>query len=522
MPDWDPKYFLKDEEKLKELGYKQQLLRNLTPLHSFGVSFGVMAVPGTVSALFGYSYATGGPGVMTISWIIVSFFTCFVALTMAEIVSALPTCGGPYFWAATLAPPKYAALAAWMTAWLNLMGLVASNTTAAYGISQMIATAASIKTPDFEVTSSQNIGICAALLVSWGLMNTIGRPFLRHTLYLAIALNICGSLVAAIALLVKAPTHQPASFVFTTFIDRTGLTPDAGWAMRASPAYVACIGSYLGLGTFYGYDASAHLAEETLRADLMAPLGIIAAVGLSALFGFFLIVSLLFSIQNHNILDVLQDRNPVLQIFIDSFGENGGLALFSLSIMSIWFCGLFLTMANSRLIWAFSRDHGVPYFFSKINEKYMAPVRAVTLTTILSFLLCFASLGSTVAYTAVTSIASTGILTSYCIPFLLKVIYHQNFCFRKGPFQLGHFSRFVSLVAVLWILFSCIVLCLPTSTPVTIQTLNYSPIAFGVIAVSAIGFWLLRAMRVFVGPVKNWNAADISNLMEISLTSKNG
>jgi amino acid transporter len=52
---------------------------------------------------------------MTTGWIIVSFFTMFVGLSMAEIVSAIPTAGGPYFWAATLAPPKYAPFFAWFT-----------------------------------------------------------------------------------------------------------------------------------------------------------------------------------------------------------------------------------------------------------------------------------------------------------------------------------------------------------------------------------------------------------------------
>jgi len=44
--------------------------------------------------LFSYGLATGGPAVMTVGWIIVSFFTLIVALGMAEIVSAIPTSGG--------------------------------------------------------------------------------------------------------------------------------------------------------------------------------------------------------------------------------------------------------------------------------------------------------------------------------------------------------------------------------------------------------------------------------------------
>ena len=41
----------------------------------------------------------------------------FVGLGMAEIVSAIPTSGGPYFWAAILAPKEKAAFASWITGW---------------------------------------------------------------------------------------------------------------------------------------------------------------------------------------------------------------------------------------------------------------------------------------------------------------------------------------------------------------------------------------------------------------------
>ena len=54
---------------------------------------------------------------MSVGWIVVSFFTMFIALSMAEIVSAIPTAGGPYYWAAMLAPQKHSAFASWITGW---------------------------------------------------------------------------------------------------------------------------------------------------------------------------------------------------------------------------------------------------------------------------------------------------------------------------------------------------------------------------------------------------------------------
>jgi amino acid transporter len=70
-----------------------------------------------ITTLFQYGLLTGGPGVMSVGWIVVSFFTMFIALSMAEIVSAIPTAGGPYYWAAMLAPQKHSAFASWITGW---------------------------------------------------------------------------------------------------------------------------------------------------------------------------------------------------------------------------------------------------------------------------------------------------------------------------------------------------------------------------------------------------------------------
>lgn len=82
----------------------------------------------------------GGPGVMSVGWIVVSFFTLLVAIAMAEIVSAIPTSGGPYFWAALLAPPRWSPFAAWLTGWFNLLGQVAVTTGISFGTSVSLGT----------------------------------------------------------------------------------------------------------------------------------------------------------------------------------------------------------------------------------------------------------------------------------------------------------------------------------------------------------------------------------------------
>lgn len=208
----------------------------------------------------------------------------------------------------------------------------------------------------YTPTAGKTIGIYAAILISHGTVNTFGVHILRYLNNTSILLHSAGVTAIAIAVLAKAPTHQSAKFVFATFNDGTG---DPGWSVRASPAYVACCGALMSQYTLTGFDASAHLSEETRKASWSAPIGVISSVGFSSLFGFFVILSFLFSIQDFDNTIGSAYGQPVLQILVDIFGDDGAIVLMSLIIICVWHCGLFSMTSNSRMMFAFSRDGGI-------------------------------------------------------------------------------------------------------------------------------------------------------------------
>ncbi|KAF8850395.1 amino acid transporter [Acephala macrosclerotiorum] len=486
----------RDEELLAELGYKQELRRDWGLMHNFGISFSIISVITGITTLFEYGLITGGPGVMSVGWIVVSVFTLIIALGMAEIVSAIPTAGGPYYWAAILAPPKHSAYASWITGWFNFLGQVAVTTGISFGLAGLISTTATVKS-SYVPTAGKTIGIYAAILISHGTVNTFGVHILRYLNNTSIALHSLGVTSIAIAVLAKAPTHQSAKFVFATFYDGTG---DPGWSVRASPAYLACCGALMSQYTLTGFDASAHLSEETRKASWSAPIGVISSVGFSSLFGFFVILSFLFSIQNFDNTVASSYGQPVLQIFVDIFGDDGAVVLMCLVMICVWHCGLFSMTSNSRMMFAFARDGGIPHFFHKVDDRFRSPIRTVWLAAFLSFCLALPSLGSSVAFAAATSIATIGLYISYGIPILIGMIYAGEFNARKGPFNLRALSRPVALVGVGWICFITIIFCLPTTNPVTSQTVNYTVVAVGIIAIFSNAVWLITARKWFVGP----------------------
>jgi amino acid transporter len=143
-----------------------------------------------------------------------------------------------------------------------------------------------------------------------------------------------------------------------------------------------------------------------------------------------------------------------------------------------------------------------PSFFHKVDARFRSPIRTVWLAATLSFILALPSLGSSVAFAAATSIATIGLYISYGLPILIGVIWQDSFKSMKGPFNLGWASRPIALAACAWIGTITVVFCLPTSNPVTDQTLNYTVVAVGIIGIGAILSWVLWARKWFTGPAQ--------------------
>ncbi|KZV67015.1 APC amino acid permease [Peniophora sp. CONT] len=489
-----------DEADLARMGYKQELKCDLSLLQNFGVSFSIISVITGVSSLFLYGLTTGGPAVMVWGWVVVSFFTMMVGLAMAEVCSAHPTSGGPYFWAAMLSPERDAPLASWVTGWFNLLGQVAVTTGISFGCANFISTASTLGT-DYVPTPAKTIGIYAAILITQGLINTFGVRTLKHLNNISVFWHAIGTVAIIIACLAAAPKRQSGKFVFATFIDGTGVD-GVGWSQVASPAYVAVIGCLMAQYTLTGFDASAHMTEETNNAAVAGPLGIIMAIGVSAVLGWFLLLGMLFSIQDYDATVSSATGQPITQIFLDCVGEDGAIVLMMIVIVCMFLCGTFSITSNSRMMYAFARDGGIPghSFFHYVNSRWQSPIRTVWLACTLSFCLGLPSLGSTVAFSAATSIATIGLYISYAVPVALRLIYRKQF--KRGPFHLGPFSYPVAFLAVGWVSFIAIVFILPELYPVDSQTLNYAIVAVGIVITYSIGFWLISARKWFTGPVR--------------------
>jgi amino acid transporter len=263
------------------------------------------------------------------------------------------------------------------------------------------------------------------------------------------------------------------------------------------------IGLLLAQYTFTGYDASAHMTEETHNAAVAGPKGIVNSILVSIVAGFVLLVGLTYAIfDKAEYAKVLTSPTGVapVQIWIDSINRHGGELLLVVAMVAQAYCGMASVTANSRMIYAFSRDGAIPgsKFWHHINPRTRTPSRAIYFAVVFAFILGLPYLWSGVAYGAVISIAVIGLYIAYVIPTFLRRRAGDDFV--RGPWHLGQWSALIGWVGIVWVAIITILFVLPTASPITWHNFNYTIIAVGVVTLYATVFWFASARKWFTGP----------------------
>ena len=146
-----------------------------------------------------------------------------------------------------------------------------------------------------------------------GLLNTFGIGLVALLNDISVWWHLVGVAVIFLVLFFFPAHHQSAGFIFTKFVNNTGF---------GSGIYVFLIGLLLAQYTFTGYDASAHMSEETQNASRAAARGIIMSIVVSAIFGYILALGVTFAIQSEK-ATTAAGGFAVKQVFLDSLGQHG-------------------------------------------------------------------------------------------------------------------------------------------------------------------------------------------------------
>ncbi|KAF9357517.1 hypothetical protein BGX26_003587 [Mortierella sp. AD094] len=502
-----------DEARLAALGYKQNMKRQFSGLQNFGFTLTNSSVLVGIVPLFGFGMATGGPIVAIWGWLIVAFFVMFIGLSMAEICSTFPTAGGLYFWTAKLGGPKWGPMFSWYEAWFNMLGQVAGCSGSVLAAATFLNTMITLWHPSWEPSGTKNFYIMAALMIVAGLVNSAGGRSLKVASLVSVAIHIVGTIVIIVVVLAHAPKLRSAKWVFTDFEDFTGYTTNSS----ASPVLVFMLGLLQSQWSMLGYDASAHMSEETEKSYVNGPRGILMSILASVIIGLGLALALCFGIQDYE-ATLNSPLGAAPQVFVDCAGKGGGTVLIFIIVFAGFLCGIATVAANSRMIYAFARDGGLPYspFWTVLNKRTQMPLRLVWLSVFLIIALATPSVGSKATLSAISGISIIGFTISYAIPVLLRITVGSK-TFEQKEFNLGKFSKIIGWVAVIWTLFIFVIFNLPQSWPVNnMNNFNFTPAAVGFLLTFTTSTWFLSARHWFEGPVSEIALKELDGLADIS------
>ena len=490
-----------DDKLLAKLGYSQELSRSWSSFSNFAISFSIISILAGCFTTFGQAWNNGGPVAISWGWPIISAFILIIGFTLSELVSAYPTSGGIYWWAAKMGGPA----AGFFTGWLNLIGLLAVTASVAYGAATfMDLTISTISSGYAESYSLTRVFIWFVVIM---LMAALANIFSGHLLAvinnISVWWHVAGAVIVVAVLIIVPDTHQSIGFVFTERINNSGFSSGFYWFL------VLPLGFLLTQYTITGFDASAHLSEETQGAAEGAAKGIWRSIFYSAVGGYVLLLSFLFAVQD--VEGVNEGFGAVNVIFGQALPDGWHFLILLISTAGQLFCTTACLTSASRMTFAFSRDGAIPgsRWLSKVNATTRIPANAVVFVSVIGVLITLPALksvgGVPVAFYAVVSVAVIGLYLAFLIPIFLR--WRLGDGFEAGSWNNGSKYKWMNLVAVIEIAVISVYFVLPF-TPAGVpfsdefawSSVNYAPVlTIGTLLVLTV-WWFASARRWFTGP----------------------
>src|SRR4051794_18975697 len=498
-----------DEERLAQLGYKQELDRSWSGFQNFAISFTIISVLAGCFTTYYQGWNNGGPVAISWGWPIISAFILVIALCMAELVSAFPTAGGIYWWASKLGGPVWG----WFTGWFNLIGLIAIVASVDYFAGQFWwnilglynVDLGPINFADSQHALTETFLLFVILLAIHALINIRGSHLVARLNGISVWWHVIGVAVIVVVLVFVPDKHASFSDVFTQTENNSGFSHSMFWW------YVLPLGFLLTQYTITGYDASAHISEETHGAAESAPKGVWRSVFYSAIIGYVVLLAITFAAAAHSD-EVNKGGGSVFAVFEAAMGTGWVKLVLLIAVLGQFFCGLACMTSASRMMYAFSRDGAVPGWriWSRVNARKI-PFNAVMAVAVFALILTLPALkgnkdGITVAFTAVVSIGVIGLYLAYVIPIWLR--WKMGDEFEPGPWTLGPKYKWLNLIAVAEVIVVVVIYFnlpfssggIPWESDFEWSLFNYTPVVTGGLAIAVGLWWMISAKNWFKGP----------------------
>lgn len=412
-------HITEDEKILHSMGYAQELARRMGKFSNFAISFSIICIlSGGINSL-GQATSGAGGAAIGIGWPVGVALSGIFALALAQISSAYPTAGGLYHWGSILGNR----FTGWLSAWLNLLGLVTVLGAINVGTFYFFFGAFG-STFGIEDTLAHRVIFVAVITGLQALINHFGIGLTAKLTDFSGYLIFATSIALTVVCLASASSYDVSRL--WTFANYTGTEGASGvWPVAVSGLMAFLVGLLLPIYTITGYDASAHTAEETTDAARSVPAGMVSSVVWSGLFGWLFLCAFVLMIPNMD--DAAKQGWNVFFWGMDSqVNPTLKLLLYVAIFVSQFLCGLATVTSASRMLFAFSRDGGIPgvsKMLATVDSTHRSPVASIWTSSILAVLFVWftsaITIAGTPAYSIVVSCTVIFLFLSFTVPISL-------------------------------------------------------------------------------------------------------
>ncbi|KAK7427304.1 hypothetical protein QQZ08_006241 [Neonectria magnoliae] len=482
-----------DRADMYRMGKLQEMRRNFRFLSIFGFSMILMAswefslrnslrvmVVGQPTQPLAPSVSTIGlvnGGTAGLIWM---FFICWIGFllvntSMAEMASMAPTTGGQYHWVSEFAPPQHQKFISYLMGWMCVLGWQTSCASSAFIPGTQIQGLVVLNYPDYVPEAWHGTLLSVAGLV--------------------LVIHIFAFFGILVTLWVLSP-RADFTAVFTQFSD------GGGWGSLGGSTLVGVLAGVLPL---LGADAAVHMSEELRDASRTLPRSMIMTTVFNGAFGWIMVITYCFCIGDLGEVIASPTGYPFMQVFYNSTQSTTSATAMSVFIVAMTvFSNLTMVATSSRQLFAFARDHAVPFspWFSKVPAGWDVPLNAILTTFLISSLLSLINIGSAVALNSITSLATTSLLSSYIVSIGCMVWRRWT----KNPllpskFSLGEWGLAINIASEAFLVVIFVLAFVPGNPNPNPAEMNWNILIYGAVTILSLGYYFFRGTHRYEGPV---------------------
>jgi len=487
-----------DSHLINASGHVQEVNRNFSLWSACGVGLSVGNVWPAIGGSILVAIYNGGPPGVLFEFIVVSFFYWFVAASIAELASAIPSSAGVYQWASVTPGKRWGRPVGFFAGYWNWLAWTFGAASMTSILSNTLVQMYAANHPDF-VSEAWHVFV-TYVIITWIACPTVClfNSAMPHLNKIGIFFILAGFLITLIVVTVMPNREGGLGHASSAFVWRDWTAEGLGYP----DGFVFVAGMLNGAYSVGTPDCTSHLAEEIPFPQRNVPIAILCQMGIGFITGFAYLIAIFYSIND---LDALfESPYPIATIYMQATGSAAGTTgLLALIMICISICVIGLYVTCGRTLWTLARDGATPFpkFVGKVNPSLGMPMNATVITAVLVTVLGAIYVGSLTAFNAFVGSFILMSSSSYIAAILPNLINKRRGIKAYGPFHMkGLLGFVVNSVACAYMIVWFVIYSFPFALPTSADTMNYACLLWGGFTILVTAWWFFRARKGYVGP----------------------